>query len=175
MPVSSFPGLSIWCTTTKRYCRTIMHLWRNTWSSCPVKKETVITITVPEQIMATGYRTKIPNAAMSVYATTHIRHNWWPKFRKHWKRTTVMPTLPKQRLTESWHRKSRKNSRHATSMQTETWSKRARRPICLPWNWIYSRQKKHVRKEWKHWSARLPATVTAWAQDSWVQPSWIRH
>lgn len=41
----------------------------------PVKKETVITITVPEQIMATGYRTKIPNAAMSVYATTHIRHN----------------------------------------------------------------------------------------------------
>ena len=26
----------------------------------------------------------------------------------------------KARLTESWHRKSRKNSRHATSMQTET-------------------------------------------------------
>ena len=24
----------------------------------------------------------------------------------------------------------------------------------------YSRQKKHGRKEWKHWSARLPATVT---------------
>ena len=35
-------------------------------------------------------------------------------------RVFVMPTLPKQRLTESWHRKSRKNSRHATSMQTET-------------------------------------------------------
>lgn len=39
------------------------------------QKETVITITVPEQIMATGYRTKIPNVAMSAYATTHIRHN----------------------------------------------------------------------------------------------------
>lgn len=59
----------------KKILQDIMHLWRNTWSSCPVKKETVITITVPEQIMATGYRTKIPNAAMSVYATTHIRHN----------------------------------------------------------------------------------------------------